>query len=84
MLLRKVEPIMCPHDKLLVSTHLPLLLEKYKLTKFLCFKVIVYLKLVRMLNANMATIDDELSCYVMHKHMIIDFDIFAKEFDMDP
>ena len=37
-----------------------------------------------MFNANLAIIDDEPSCYVMHKHMVIDFDIFEKEFDMDP
>ena len=78
MILKKVEPVKCLHDKLLASTHLPSLLEKYKLTKFLCFKAIVCLRLVRMFSANLATIDDKLSCYVIHKHMIIEFEIFAK------
>ena len=27
--------------------------------------------------------DDEVSCYVMHKHMIIDAKLLAKEFEMD-
>ena len=84
MLPRKVKPIKCLHNKLLASTHQSLLLEKYRFTNFLCFKAIIYPRLVRMFNANLATIDDKFSCYVIHKHMIIDFKIFGKEFDMDP
>ena len=37
-----------------------------------------------MFNANLVITDDKLSCYVMHKHMIIDSNIFAKAFDMGP
>ena len=37
-----------------------------------------------MFNTNLAVIDDKLACYVMHKHLVIDFEVFAKEFDMDP
>ena len=83
MLPKKVEPLKCVHDKLLVTTHLPPLLEKYKLAKFICFKSIVYPRLVKMFYANLGAIDDKLSCYVMHKHLVIDFDTLAREFEMD-
>ena len=83
MIPRKVEPLKCVHNKLLVSTHLPFLLEKYKLAKFLCFKANAYSRLVRMYHANLGVADDKLSCYVMHKHLVIDFDVIAKEFKMD-
>ena len=36
-----------------------------------------------MFNANLATINDKLSCYMMHKHLIINLDVLAKEFEMD-
>ena len=52
MLPKKVEPIRCLHNKLLTFTHLPLLLELYKPTKFLYFQANVYARLVRMFNAN--------------------------------
>ena len=78
-----MEPIKCVHNKMLVTTHLPTLLEKYKLTKFLCFKEIVYPRLVRMFYVNLGLANDKVSCYVMHKHMIIDVKLLAKEFQMD-
>ena len=37
-----------------------------------------------MFNANLATTNDKLLCYVMHKHLVIDFKVFAKKFNMDP
>ena len=36
-----------------------------------------------MFYANLGSIDDKVSCYVMHKHIIIDSDILAKEFEID-
>ena len=84
MLLRKVELLKCVHDKLLITTHLFPLLAKCKLAKFLCFKSNAYLRLVKMMfYANSGAIDDKLSCYVMHKHLIIDFNTLALEFEMD-
>ena len=35
-------------------------------------------------NANLDATNDKLSCYVIHKHLVIDSEIFIKEFDMDP
>ena len=78
-----MEPIKCAHDKILVSTHLPTILEKYKLTKFLCFREIVYPRLVRMFYANLGLFNDKVSCYVMYKHLIIDAKLIAKEFEID-
>ena len=78
-----MESVKCVHNKILVTTHFPTLLEKYKLTKFLCFREIVYLRLVRMFYENLGLINDKVSCYVMHKHMIIDAELLAKEFKMD-
>ena len=83
MVPNKVEPIKCVHNKLLVTTHLPKLFAKYKLTKFLCFRDIVYPRLVKMIYANLGLIDDKVSCYVMHKYLIIDVELLAKEFEMD-
>ena len=36
-----------------------------------------------MFGANFVANNDKLSSYVMHKHLIIYFKIFAKEFDID-
>ena len=83
MLPRKVEPLKCAHDKLLVTNYLPPLLEKHKLAKFLCFKSNAYPRLVKMFYENLGVTDDKLSCYVMHKHLIIYFDVLAWEFKMD-
>ena len=77
MLPWKVEPLKYVHDKLLVTTHLPPFLENYKLAKFLCFKSNAYPKLVKMFYANLGVVDDKLSCYVMHKRLIFDFDVLA-------
>ena len=78
-----MELIKCVHDKLLVTTHLLTLLEKYKLTKFLSFRETIYPRLVRMFYANLGSTNDKVSCYVMHKHLIIDVRLLAKEFEMD-
>ena len=83
MVPRIVEPLKCVHDKLLVTNHLPLLLEKYKFTKFLCYKSTVYPRLVKMFYANLGVVDDKVSCYVMPKHLIIDFEMLANKFEMD-
>ena len=80
---QKVEPVKFVHDKMLVTTHLPTLLEKYKLTKFLCFKEIVYHRLIRMFYANLGLANDKVSCYAMHKHLIINAELLAKELEMD-
>ena len=80
----KVEPNKCMHDKLLVTTHLPPLLEKYKFTKFLYFKSTVYPRLVRMFYANLEAVDDKVSCYVMHKYIVIDSNVLGREFEMHP
>ena len=66
---------------MLVTIHLPTLLKKYKLTKFLCFREIFYPRLIRMFYANLRLTDDKVSYYVMHKHMIIDVKLLAKEFE---
>ena len=79
----KMEPIKYVHDKLLVTTYILQLLEKYKLIKFLCFRSIVYPRLVKMFYANLSSVDDKVSCYVMHKHIIIDFEMLAKGFKME-
>ena len=81
---QKVNPIKCLHDKLLTAAHLPKLLEKYRLIKFLCFKANIYPRMVRMFNANLVIINDKLSCYVMHKQLVINFEVFAKEFNICP
>ena len=78
-----MELIKCAYDKLLVTTHLLSLLKKYKLTKFLCFWETIYPRLVRMFYVNLGFVDDKVSCYVMHKHVIIDVKLLAKEFEMD-
>ena len=36
-----------------------------------------------MFYANLGAIDHKVSYYVMHKHIIIDVDTLAKEFEMD-
>ena len=36
-----------------------------------------------MFKANFVITNDKLSYYIMHKHLIIDSEVFAKEFDMD-
>ena len=36
-----------------------------------------------MFYANLGSVDDNVSCYVMHKHMIIDSELLAKELKMD-
>ena len=36
-----------------------------------------------MFYANLTIVDDKLSCYVMHKYIVIDFECFANEFRMD-
>ena len=74
MIPRKVEPMKCLHDKLLASTHLTLLY----------FKAIVYPRHISMFSENLATTENKLSCNVMHKLMIINSEIFPKEFDIDP
>ena len=84
MIPQKVEPIKCLHDKLLVSTHFPPLLEEYRLTKLLYYKSIVYPRLVKMFNVNLKAIVDKLSCYVIHKDIFINSNVFTKEFDMNP
>ena len=33
-----------------------------------------------MFYANSGALDDEVSCYVMHKHLVIDSNTLAKEF----
>ena len=78
-----MELIKCIHDNFLVTTHFPGLLKKYKLTKFLCFKETIYLRLVRMFYANLGFVGDKVSCYVMCKHMIIDVESLVKEFEID-
>ena len=37
-----------------------------------------------MFSVNLVVTNDKLSCHVMQKHMIINLDIFPKEFEMDP
>ena len=44
---------------------------------------IVYSRLIRMSYANLRSNDDKASCYVMHRHMVIDVELLAKEFKMD-
>ena len=83
MVAHKVELIKCLHDKLLVTTHLPQLLEKYELTKFSCFKAIVYPRLVKMFYANLGLANDKVSCYIMYKHLITDVESLTKEFEME-
>ena len=83
MIPRKVEPLKFVRDKTRVTTHLPHLLKKYKLIKFLYSKSNAYLRLVRIFYANLGVVDDKLSCYVMHRHVIIDFDVLAKDSEMD-
>ena len=82
MLPRKVEPLKCIHDKLLVTTHLPPLLKKHKLATFICFNSTAYPRLVKMFYANLRATGDKLSCYVMHKHLVIDSNTLAWEFKM--
>ena len=67
----------------MVTTYLPTLLEKYKLNKFLCFRVTIYPKLFRMFYVHLELSNDKVSYYVMHKHLIIDAELLAKEFEMD-
>ena len=81
MIPQKVELVKHVNNKFLVSTYLLALLEKYKFSKFLCFKEIVYPRLVRMLYANLGSTDDKVSCYIVHKHLIIDVKLLAKEFE---
>ena len=71
------------HDKLLITTHLPNLLAKYKLSKFLCFRAIVYPRLVKMFYANLGLLDNKISWHVMCKHLIIDAKSLATEFEMN-
>ena len=33
--------------------------------------------------ANLSSVDDKVSCYIMHKHLIINVESLAKEFEMD-
>ena len=79
----EVEPNKCVYDKILVSTHLPKHFEKYKLTKFLCYKFIVYPRFVKMFYANLGTANDKVNYFVMHKHINIDTNILVKEFEID-
>ena len=37
-----------------------------------------------MFYANLGAIDDKLSCYVMHKFLVIDSHVLVKEFKMNP
>ena len=83
MILKKVEAIKCLNEKLLPFTYFPTLLEKYRLAELLCFKTIVYPGLVRIFSANLTTINDKLSYYVMHKHMVIDSKVIVTKFEMD-
>ena len=71
------------NDNLFKSTHLPKLPEKYRLDKFLIVKGNTYLRLVKMSYANFIVTDDKVSCYVMHKHVVIDYDVFTNDFGMD-
>ena len=75
--------VKCVHDKHLVSTHLLTLLKKYKLTKFPCFRKNVYPRLVRMFYANLGLVDDKVNCYNIHKHLIINAELLAKECKID-
>ena len=36
-----------------------------------------------MFYTNLGSINDKVSCYVIHKHLIIDVELLAKEFEMD-
>ena len=36
-----------------------------------------------MFSVNLAIVDDRLSCYIMQKHIVINSEIFTKEFDVD-
>ena len=36
-----------------------------------------------MFYANLGSIDEKVSCYVMHKHLLVDSDTLAREFNMD-
>ena len=78
-----MEPVKCVHDKMLVTTHLPSLSEKYKLPKFLCFVEIVYPRFVRMFYENLGLVYDKVRCFIMHRHMIINVELLVKEFEMD-
>ena len=40
-------------------------------------------RLVRMFSTHLATKDDKLSCYVIHKHLVTGSKVLAKEFDID-
>ena len=71
------------HDKILITTYLSQLLDKYKLTKFLCFKSTIYPRLIKIFYANLGLVDDKVSYYVMHKLIIIDFVMLVKEFEID-
>ena len=37
-----------------------------------------------MLYTNLGFANDKISCYVMHKHIIINCETFANEFDINP
>ena len=43
----------------------------------------VYPRLVEMFHATLGSTNDKVSCYIMHKHLIIDVELLAKEFEMD-
>ena len=36
-----------------------------------------------MFYANLGAADDKVSHYIMHKHLVIDAELLAKEFEMD-
>ena len=36
-----------------------------------------------MFYVNLRAVNDKMSCYIMRKHLIIDVELLAKEFEMD-
>ena len=49
----------------------------------MCFKSTIYPRLVKMFYANLGVVNDKVSCYVLHKHIIIYANTLVKEFKMD-
>ena len=70
-------------NKILETTSLLNLLRKYKLEKFSTFMGSIYLRLVKMFYVNLVATNDKLSCYVMHKYIMIDVKPITIEFNMD-
>ena len=47
------------------------------------FKANTYPWLIKKFYSNLATSDDKLSYYLMHKYIVVDVESFVNEFDMD-